>query len=97
MKKNYYVFIGQNATTGEPNPRTGRMSKWGDVSIFESKREALLFAAEKETGNAQDVIVAGTKRTIREFCLGVSVAQFEENIEMSPVMKRDGDSWVETF
>ena len=97
MEKNYYVFVGQNATTGEPNPRTGRMSNWGNVYIFDGKAEAIQYAKESETGNIQDVIIAGTKKKMREFCRGISVAQFEENLEMSAIMKHEGNSWVEIF
>lgn len=34
---NYYVFVGQKATTGFPHPRTGRMSYYGHYLCFNSE------------------------------------------------------------
>lgn len=41
-KLKYYVFIGQNATTGTPNPNSGNLSVYGDLKSFhtlESRNE----------------------------------------------------------
>ena len=34
MKKLFLAWVGQNATTGAPNPLTGRMSKYGTLHVF---------------------------------------------------------------
>ena len=97
--KNYYVFDGQNASTGEPNKVTGRMSFYGTVYSFESKKEALEYVADKDQDSAHQIIVAGTKSAMRGYCLGCSVADFVYNIEQGPVMKKDENTqaWEEIY
>ena len=34
----YMAWVGQNATTGNPHPVTGRLSVRGDLYIFKSKK-----------------------------------------------------------
>ena len=95
--ENYYVFDGQNASTGEPNRRTGRMSFYGMVRKFESKREAIEYAADNEKEQAQYITIAGTKSDMRKYCLGCSVADFEYNLGMGLITKKVGDTWIETY
>lgn len=92
----YYVFNGQNASTGVPNEITGNMSYYGDVLKFNSKKEALEYVEDKSGFSAQELIVAGTKRTMRKYCLGMTVADFELWLEHDPVLVKDEDGrWVE--
>jgi len=74
-EKDYFVFDGQNASTGEPNRVTGRMSFYGEVLKFHSKKEAKQFEEESRSTN---LCIAGTKSKMRGYCLGMSVSQFEE-------------------
>ena len=39
MKRYYYAFVGGFATYGTPHPRTGRLSVYGKLFCFNSKRE----------------------------------------------------------
>lgn len=75
----YYVFDGQNATTGSPNRITGRMSNYGNTLKFKTKKEALEYV-EDYRGYA--ICRAGTKKTMRTYDLGCSVAIFEEYFHM---------------
>jgi len=78
MENNYYVFNGQNATTGTANKNTGEMSFYGEVLTFSSKKTALEYVEDNATGMASDICKAGTKSTMRKYCLGMSVRDFEE-------------------
>ena len=42
MKKLFLAWVGQNATTGTPNPLTGRMNKYGTLHVFSSKKLRVL-------------------------------------------------------
>ncbi len=87
MTKYYYVFNGQNASTGSANKVTGFMSYYGSVIKFDSKKEALEYVDDKWNGN--DIITAGTKRKMRTFCLGMSVRNFEEYLNYIDTMYKD--------
>ena len=76
--KDYYVFDGQNATTGKPNEITGRMSNYGEVLTFRSKKEAVEYA---NNSRGTGIVKAGTKSIMRKYCLGMTVANFEEYLK----------------
>ena len=72
-----FEFIGGNrtCTTGTPNANTGRLSIAGSIATFDSvelRDEWLACGGDR---------IACTKRELRNFCLGVSVADFEEFLE----------------
>jgi len=74
-KKEFLVFDGQNASTGAPHPITGRMSFWGDFRNFSSKEKRQQFI-DKHQRYTGDIIVAGTRRTLRKYSLGCSLAAY---------------------
>ena len=76
-EKDYFVFDGQNASTGTPNRVTGRMSFYGQVLKFHSKKEAKQY---EEESRSTDICIAGMKAIMRKYCLGMSVSQFEEHL-----------------
>ena len=94
---NYYVFNGQNASTGEPNKVTGRVSFYGTVLAFETKKEALKYVEDNERCEARYITVAGTKSDMRKYCLGSSVDDFEYSLGQNGFMKLIGRSWVESY
>ena len=78
--KEYLVFIGQNASTGNPHPITGRMSFWGWYKKFTTKE------SRKEYINdlclyLPEFAVMGTRRTLRKYSLGCSLAQYNEFLD----------------
>lgn len=75
-KKDYFVFDGQNASTGTPNKITGRMSFYGHYLKFKTKKEAAEYAEKNETGFAGDILVAGTRNTLRKYDFGSSVLDY---------------------
>ncbi len=77
----YFVFKGKNASTGCSNRRTGRMSFYGEFIAFESKAKALKFVEDNTTGYVGDICVAGTKRTLRKYYQGISVADYNEYMD----------------
>lgn len=80
----FYVFEGQNATTGEPNPRTGLMSNYGHIVAFETKAERDEYVQNhRYYGTPGHIVQHGTPRTLRKFCRGMSMADYNEMIEMT--------------
>jgi len=77
-KKDYFVFDGQNASTGTAHPITGRMSFYGEIMKFHSKEEALEYV---DNYRGSDICKAGVKSTMRKYCLGISVESFERDLE----------------
>lgn len=68
----HYVFIGQNATTGQPHPITGRMSNYGGFIAFKNKADAVRYANEFYSSNGLEFAVAGTVNTLRKYKRGMS-------------------------
>lgn len=94
MAKSYYVFKGQNASTGVPNKKTGRMSFFGSILKFDSKNDALKFVDEHDRGYAQQLCIAGTKKTMRKYCLGMTVKNIEECLSYIEITKKnDAGCW----
>jgi len=79
--KYYYAFKGQNASTGDPNPITGRMSFWGEILCFDSAKDRKKYIELKESCYAQDILVAGSKSSLRKYCLGMSVANYNDYLK----------------
>ena len=80
-KKVYYLFVGQNASTGKPNKITGHYSYWGRIYAFSSKGERDIVYNHLDGRDARDKIVKGGRSVMRSFCLGASVAQFNESLD----------------
>jgi hypothetical protein len=76
--KYYYAFEGQNASTGDPNPITGRMAFWGEILCFDTFADRKKYVEMYESCYAQDILVAGSKSSLRKYCLGMSVNSYEE-------------------
>lgn len=76
--RNYYLFVGQNATTGTPNAKTGNLSYYGDVYKFRSLKERNQYIEEKTGFSCQEKIVAGGYQKMRSLNLGSSVINFNE-------------------
>lgn len=87
MNKKYYAvqfWSGRNTTTGTPNEKTGRMSIACDIESFSSKesRDSWVNAGKITSdmqGNCRETV---TKNEARSLCLGSSVSEFNEHLEM---------------
>ena len=87
MSAKYYAvqfWSGRKTTTGQPNEKTGRMSIACDIEVFSSKKDRDNWVENGKTtsdmrGICREVI---TKKEARDLCLGMSVASFNEMIEM---------------
>ncbi|MCP4394597.1 MAG: hypothetical protein GY804_10070 [Alphaproteobacteria bacterium] len=73
----YFVFEGENASTGTPNKITGHMSFWGKMISYNSK-EAALKHVEEYRGCG--ICKAGTARTLRKYNLGNSIDIYLEDL-----------------
>jgi len=84
VEKNYYVFCGQNATTGTPHPTTGRMSCYGSYLAFETKKYAQEYV-DNYTG--LEMCVAGTAMMLRKYSLGISLHNYYDALYFLDVNK----------
>ena len=87
VSKSYYVFVGQNATMGTPNANTGLMSNYGSVYCFRSKEKAKHFA--DNYNHPREFAKAGSARSIRKFCLGLSVRDYLYSLEILDYMDNE--------
>lgn len=85
MDKRFFVWVGQNATTGNANKSTGRYSMFGDVLEFSTKEKRDEFVSDYYDPNNNEYAVAGGIKKMRGYCLGMTVDDFEEYIESIPV------------
>ena len=77
-QKSYYAFEGQNASDGSPHPITGRMSFYGKIICFDTFADRKKYIERHASQSTQDILVAGSKYNLRRFCLGMSVAAYNE-------------------
>ena len=86
MKKLYYgveFWSGRNTTTGDHNPRTGRMSIACDIQSFESISARNDWVDNGKItadmgGNNRETI---TKKKVRALCLGMSIVDYNEYLD----------------
>lgn len=87
----FYVFIGQNATTGTPHPKTGNMSYWGDIAVFSTEQKRQDFIDNFRPNNPSVFVRACSKRGAREYNLGISVRMFNEYLDSLDVDSESED------
>jgi len=76
VSKNFYAYVGQNATIGTPHPVTGRLSMYGDIIAFSTIEKRDQFVAEYSDTNKY--AEKCNRKTAREYCQGMTVANFKE-------------------
>ena len=74
----FEFFSGRNTTSGEPNPRTGRMSKAGSLETFATKAERDNWVNNGRItsdmgGNCREAV---SRREARRLCRGESISEF---------------------
>ena len=71
--KDCYVWVGQNATTGQPHPITGKMSMYGSLLKFKTRQQAREYADNYYNHcNPSEYAVAGTVNALRKYHQGMS-------------------------
>ena len=68
-------WSGKNTTTGDPNPRTGRMSKAIDIKYFKTLTERKHYIEKNYEWELC------SQKKLRKLCLGNSVETFNKYIE----------------
>lgn len=81
MKKYFYLWIGQNATTGRPNKITGHYSNYGYIVKFATKALRDEFIDGWRSNNPSEFISSVNQKTARQYCLGQSVRDYLEYID----------------
>ena len=85
----YYVFIGQNATTGTPHHITGRLSNYGNFIAFKNKADAVRYANEFHSNNSSEFAIAGTVNTLRKYKQGMSWHNYLDMLLMLDCLSYD--------
>jgi len=81
MKDKFYgLFVGQNATTGSPNTKTGRLSIFGDILRFDSDKTRQHYLDTHLFGVNERLIILGGKNIMRHYCLGMDMHSFVEHL-----------------
>lgn len=77
MKKLYLAFVGcKNTSTGEPNKKTGRMSRYGTIKVFRSKVKRDAFCNSYNHRYNMYPIACNKKSAWQQFCAGQSYNNF---------------------
>lgn len=79
--RQYYAWVGQNASTGTPNPITGGMSMYGTNHVFVSKKERDEFVNGYRSDNPSKQCIACSLRGLRRRNLGCSVRAFGQDLQ----------------
>lgn len=95
MKKYFYIWKGQNATCGRPNPLTGRLNMYGDLLAFTSKSKRDQFYNEYYDNNPSVKLYKCNKKSARKFFLGMPVYNFENDVLQFANM--DADQHFESY
>ena len=74
------MFEGQNASTGEPHPKTGRMSTFGVFHSFAVRHHAERYIEENEVLGMNQILTLCTVLSGRKYRLGRSVAHYLEEL-----------------
>ena len=82
-KKIYLAFVGEkHCTTGKPHPITGRMSKYGTIKIFKSRKKRDEFCNQYNYAYNMYPIPCNRKTAKTQFCAGDTQKQFDEYLLM---------------
>lgn len=76
IHSDYFVFIGEHATTGEPHRLTGFRSTFGQTFRFRTKKAAQAYL---EDASYHPIMAIGKIKQIRRFHWGLSVDQMNEH------------------
>lgn len=88
----FYAWVGQNASTGRPNPITGNYSMYGSVRAFKYRSDRDQYVADYYDPNGNNFAVAGSFSSLRRFHLGMSVRDYAEHVAYAPeLVEIDGE------
>lgn len=80
MKKLFLAWVGQNATTGQPHPLTGRMNKYGTLHIFSSKKLRDKFCDQWSNIHNAYPVPTDRKEAKSKYCAGQSQYNFDQDL-----------------
>ena len=80
MKKLFLAWVGQNATTGAPNPLTGRMNKYGTLHVFSSQKLRDKFCDQYDYSFNCYPVPTNKKEAKSLYCAGQSQYNFDRDL-----------------
>lgn len=82
MKRLYLAFVGdRNCSTGTPNKISGRMSRYGTIKVFQSKKKRDQFCDQYNHAHNMYPIACNKRSAWSQFCAGQSYNDFLYDIE----------------
>ena len=90
----WFVWISPSATTGSPNIKNGRISRYGTYISLPSRAEAKKFEADYDDyfdHNDNCQVYACTVNTGRLFAFGLSSTEFMIDLVMAPEVENFSD------
>lgn len=79
--KTYLAWVGQNASTGTPNPKTGRMNKYGTLHVFSSKVLRDKFCDQYNDRHNCYPVKTTRKEAKIKYCAGQSQHDFDLDLD----------------
>ena len=89
VNRYYWVWVGQNATIGQPNPITGKMSMYGNFICFSTKQMRDDYYTNWRSDNPSEFIKKCTPATGRKYKLGSSVFNYYQDLTFIVNYERD--------
>ena len=83
MKKEFFAWVGQNATTGTPNSITGYHSMYGDFRKFDCRKTRDYYVDNfYNQSNPSEFAVKVNRQTGRKYDRGSSTIIYNEYLDM---------------
>jgi hypothetical protein len=91
----YLLFVGENASYGNPNSITGRYSFYGRILKFRSKEERNLYIEEKTGYTSREIVKKGNRKTLRKYDLGSTLQNYNDYLDYTEnTIKNEFEEWV---
>ena len=86
-KKEFFAWVGQNATTGRPNLITGRLSMFGDFRKFDCRKTRDYYVENfYNQSNPSEFAVKVNRQTGRKYDRGNSIRIYNEYLNMLEIL-----------
>ena len=83
-EKECLLWVGQPRTTwGQPNPKTGRLSLYGNYKLFKTFQDRKNYVDSLRLDHGE-IAVCGSRKTLRKYDLGCSLSGYNVYIDLLP-------------
>ena len=79
-KKLFWAWVGQNATFGTPNQRTGLRSMHGSVRVFSTKKKRDDYVDYYRPNGSEDA-TKESRGSLRKYHFGMTLSSFNSHLD----------------